>query len=260
MLPSLLMDVWARDGEIEIVRAPPLLVTALGYSSTDDADITLHALTSMFSSTTTAAAIALSSRQCRKQLLRSFATAAESAEPTSSSSSQFSGSSSQHTSVDPQSSSGTRQRPKAQFNPSPRPSNQRLSSPSATINHLPPNFGQNQLLSVPDSTRALLESIVSEFNAPIRYAFAYGSGVFSQDGYADVAGKKGEDVPMLDFIFAVRHPGHWHSINMNQFPSHYPVHARALGSDFVSRVQDFGPGVWFNAYVPVNGMVCLHII
>lgn len=63
--------------------------------------------------------------------------------------------------------------------------------------------------------------------------------------------------PMLDFMFAVRHPDHWHSINMNQFPSHYPLHARILGSDFVSRVQEVGPGVWFNAFVKVNGVVSI---
>jgi len=46
---------------------------------------------------------------------------------------------------------------------------------------------------------------------------------------------------------------------MNQFPSHYPLHARMLGSDFVSRVQDVGPGVWFNTYVRVNGVVSCRI-
>lgn len=92
----------------------------------------------------------------------------------------------------------------------------------------------------------LLESIVSRFNAPIRYAFAYGSGVFEQDGYA--SGKK----PMIDFVFAVNHSSHWHSINMSQFPGHYPLYSRALGSDFVSRVQEVSPGLWFNTYVPMD--------
>ncbi len=121
-----------------------------------------------------------------------------------------------------------------------------------THNHrlpqLPPTFGRNQLLPVTDSTRALLESIVDGFDAPIRYAFAYGSGVFEQDG--QTADKK----PMLDFMFAVTHADHFHSINMHQFPSHYPLHARTLGSDYVSRFQSIAPGVWFNAYVPSHGV------
>ncbi|KAF5382732.1 hypothetical protein D9615_002855 [Tricholomella constricta] len=117
---------------------------------------------------------------------------------------------------------------------------------------LPPSFGRNQLLPVSNSTRALLESIVSQFDAPIRYAFAYGSGVFEQDGYSKDTSAK--DAPMLDFMFAVTHPAHFHSINMHQHPHHYPLHARLLGSSYVSRLEEFGPGVWFNAYVPMNGV------
>ena len=60
---------------------------------------------------------------------------------------------------------------------------------------------------------------------------------------------------MLDFMFAVTHPGHWHSINMAQYPGHYAMHARMLGSDFVSRVQEWPPGVWFNTFVKVNDVV-----
>ena len=134
----------------------------------------------------------------------------------------------------------------SRLNPSPRrPEPNR----NPYLPHLPPTFGNNQFLPVADSTRTLLESIVSNFNAPIRYAFAYGSGVFDQDGYSS-AGK-----PMIDFLFAVTHPSHWHSINMSQFPGHYPLHSRALGSDFVSRVQEISPGLWFNTCVPMNDVV-----
>lgn len=104
------------------------------------------------------------------------------------------------------------------------------------------------MLSVPDSTRALLEEIVNSFNAPIRYAFAYGSGVFSQRN------DDNSQRPMVDFLFAVTHSAHWHSINLAQHPSHYPLAARWLGSDFVSSVQAIAPGVWFNAYVPYKGV------
>ncbi|KAI6124328.1 Mmp37-domain-containing protein [Pisolithus thermaeus] len=128
---------------------------------------------------------------------------------------------------------------------------------------LPPTFGRNQLLPVSDSTRALLERIVWSFDAPVRYAFAYGSGVFGQAGYdhvdediVDTSKPKHKqnraDKPMLDFIFAVNHPDHWHSINMHQYPGHYPLHARMLGSSFVTKVQEMGPGVWFNTYVPMH--------
>ncbi|KAF8631057.1 hypothetical protein AX15_002663 [Amanita polypyramis BW_CC] len=132
----------------------------------------------------------------------------------------------------------------------PRPAVSRTHPP---LPRLPPTFGQNQLLPVSNSTRTLLESIVRKFDAPIRYAFAYGSGVFEQDGY-DLQ-KPGAERPMLDFMFAVTHASHFHSINMHQHASHYPLHARTFGSSYVSRMEEFGPGVWFNAYVPVNGVM-----
>ncbi|KAF9233302.1 Mmp37-domain-containing protein [Melanogaster broomeanus] len=138
----------------------------------------------------------------------------------------------------PSMTDGTKPRPSRLY-PRPRPAvrDQRQALPT-----LPPSFGRNQLLPVPNSTRALLEDIV---------------GVFEQAGYQkSVDGKqKGkDDGPMLDFVFAVTHPDHWHSINMHQFPGHYPLHARALGSSFVSRVQEFGPGLWFNTFVPMHGV------
>ena len=135
--------------------------------------------------------------------------------------------------------------------PRPRPATPRYRQALPT---LPPTFGRNQVLTVPDSTRALLEDIVGSFDAPIRYAFAYGSGVFEQAGYEKQKGK--DERPMLDFIFAVTHSDHWHSINMQQHPGHYPLHARALGSSFVSKVQELSPGLWFNTFVPMKGVVC----
>ena len=148
--------------------------------------------------------------------------------------------------------------------PPPRPSRPRVSSlsprkatrpapdPANPQLWLPPTFGRNQILPVSNSTRALLEEIVGTFHAPIRYAFAYGSGVFEQEGQ----GVDRTKTPMLDFIFAVSYPEHWHSINLNQNPNHYALHSRLFGSDYIGRVQDWGPaGVWFNPFVLVAGVV-----
>ena len=79
--------------------------------------------------------------------------------------------------------------------------------------------------------------------------------MFEQDGYNHSTGDS--TGPMLDFMFAVTHPDHFHSINMHQHPSHYTLHAKLFGSDYVSRVQEVTPGVWFNAFVPMNGAVSL---
>ncbi|CAM9019067.1 unnamed protein product [Wickerhamomyces anomalus] len=46
------------------------------------------------------------------------------------------------------------------------------------ISRLPPNFAKNQYIQ-PNGENDL-NSIISKFHAPIKYAFAYGSGVFSQ--------------------------------------------------------------------------------
>lgn len=77
--------------------------------------------------------------------------------------------------------------PQLQSPPSPpesRNARRTAESPLALPYLFPRNFGQNQRLSVPDSTRALLEEITNSFDAPIRYAFAYGSGIFKQEGYS----------------------------------------------------------------------------
>ncbi|KAF8073701.1 mitochondrial matrix Mmp37-domain-containing protein [Lyophyllum atratum] len=140
-------------------------------------------------------------------------------------------------------------KPRTSLYPRPRPA---ISHQHDSLPRLPSSFGRNQLLPVSNSTRALLESIVAQFDAPIRYAFAYGSGVFEQDGYA--TGTSSADPPMLDFMFAVTHAAHFHSINMHQHPHHYPLHARVLGSSYVSRLEELGPGVWFNPYVSMGGV------
>jgi len=41
----------------------------------------------------------------------------------------------------------------------------------------------------------------------VQHAFAYGSGIFQQEGLYAAAGGKG---PMLDFILAVDNPREWH--------------------------------------------------
>ncbi|KWU45201.1 mitochondrial matrix Mmp37, partial [Rhodotorula sp. JG-1b] len=117
------------------------------------------------------------------------------------------------------------------------------------VNELPKSFGRNQMIKVPEQIQRDLEDVMSSFKAPIRYAFAYGSGVFQQKGYTN------EDKPLLDFVFAVSHPSHWHAINMQQHPDHYSLPMRLLGSNAVAWMQEKGLGaeVWFNVDVEING-------
>ncbi|GAA5997671.1 putative phosphatidate cytidylyltransferase [Rhodotorula paludigena] len=118
-----------------------------------------------------------------------------------------------------------------------------------SMNELPKSFGRNQIIEVPEQVKRDLEEVLSHFKAPVRYAFAYGSGVFRQKGYTE------KDKPLLDFVFAVSHPSHWHAINMQQNPEHYSLPMRLLGSDAVAWMQEKGLGanVWFNVDVEVDG-------
>ena len=112
-----------------------------------------------------------------------------------------------------------------------------------------------------------LRQILWQFRAPIRYAFAYGSGVFPQTALAPsvssstlhphpspaISTVQGGEGKMIDFIFGVSYTQHWHSLNLQQHRDHYSAVA-SLGSYAVSRIQDnWGAGVYFNPYITVNG-------
>lgn len=129
-------------------------------------------------------------------------------------------------------------------------------------------FGTNQHIRINEDFKEALRQILWRFRAPIRYAFAYGSGVFSQSTSASsstftphphppeaVAKWQAGGGKIIDFIFGVSHTQHWHSLNMTQHPEHYSG-LRYLGSYTISRIQDsFGAGVYFNPFINVNGVM-----
>ena len=128
------------------------------------------------------------------------------------------------------------------------------------------NFGVNQHILINDEFKEALRQILWKFRAPIRYAFAYGSGVFPQTSSSSQSSSKLHPNPspaistvqkgngkMIDFIFGVSYTQHWHSMNLQQHRDHYSA-VGSLGSGFVSWIQDqWGAGVYFNPYVTVNG-------
>lgn len=135
------------------------------------------------------------------------------------------------------------------------------------------NFGVNQHMVINAAFKEALRQIPWQFRAPIRYAFAYGSGVFPQgkpDGRVATAEEIARVHPkappavqqaqdgtpkMIDFIFGVTFTQHWHSLNLNQHRQHYSG-LGSLGSGAVSYVQDrMGAGVYFNTHVVVNGIL-----
>lgn len=136
-----------------------------------------------------------------------------------------------------------------------------------------PNFGVNQHILINAEFKEVLRQVLWQFRAPIRYAFAYGSGVFPQSKRsgripteeeiraihpkAPAAVQRAQDgtPKMIDFIFGVTFTQHWHSLNLNQHRDHYSC-LGSLGSGAVSAVQDkVGAGVYFNPYVVINGIL-----
>ncbi|KAJ1564607.1 Mitochondrial translocator assembly and maintenance protein 41 [Cladochytrium tenue] len=98
---------------------------------------------------------------------------------------------------------------------------------------------------------ARLIRLIDHFDAPVRFAAAYGSGVVRQAGYdLELPDAKR---PMVDLIFAVTHPYHWHSLNMRQNRHHYSFLA-SMGSRVVSHVQEYGAHIYYNTHVVVDGM------
>ncbi len=128
------------------------------------------------------------------------------------------------------------------------------------------NFGVNQHMIINEEFKEALRQILWKFRAPIRYAFAYGSGVFPQSAGGsegstslhssapEAVGKvQGGNQKMIDFIFGVSYTQHWHSLNLQDNRDHYSA-LGSLGSYAVTKVQDsFGAGVYFNPYITVNG-------
>lgn len=133
------------------------------------------------------------------------------------------------------------------------------------------NFGVNQHMIIDREFKEVLRQLLWRFRAPIRYAFAYGSGVFPQSRggtateaeikavhpRAPLAVQRAQDgsPKMIDFIFGVSYTQHWHSLNLMQHRDHYSM-LGSLGSAAVSYVQDkWGAGVYFNPYVTVDGIL-----
>lgn len=119
-----------------------------------------------------------------------------------------------------------------------------------------------------------LRQVLWQFRAPIRYAFAYGSGVFPQGPPSSTASSSSSSSKpsphpnppeavtkwqtsggkIIDFIFGVSYTEHWHSLNLQQHRDHYSF-LGSFGSGIVSRVQDdIGAGAYFNPYITVNGV------
>ncbi|KAJ7994461.1 hypothetical protein DPEC_G00249500 [Dallia pectoralis] len=100
------------------------------------------------------------------------------------------------------------------------------------------------------NTSVFYRRILSQFPQDISLAFAYGSGVFKQDGTSQSQMAKN----MLDFVLVVDDPVTWHTMNLIQNRKHYSL-LKVLGPRKISRIQEHGAGVYYNTLVPVDGKI-----
>lgn len=107
-------------------------------------------------------------------------------------------------------------------------------------------------MAIDEELREQLRSVIHDFNAPVKYAFAHGSGIFTHEKPQ----RRSVSKPQIDLVFGVSYTEHWHSLNMRQNPSHYSAVLKTLGAGAVSLVQDkLGAGVFFNHHpVEVDGL------
>uniref|UniRef100_A0A3Q2YE41 Phosphatidate cytidylyltransferase, mitochondrial n=1 Tax=Hippocampus comes TaxID=109280 RepID=A0A3Q2YE41_HIPCM len=101
------------------------------------------------------------------------------------------------------------------------------------------------------NTGVLYRRILSQFPQDISLAFAYGSGVFKQQGTSQGQMEKN----MLDFVFAVDDPVTWHTMNLLQNRKHYSI-LKLLGPAMISSIQsDHGAAMYYNTLVPMDGRI-----
>lgn len=134
-------------------------------------------------------------------------------------------------------------------------------TPSFPPRSFPAEFGANQVVTVPPENQKRLEKVLSRFESPIRFAFAYGSGVFPQGAAGPEHSKRpaikdpetGKPKKMIDLVLAVSHPEHWHGLNRQQFPRHYSWSSRLTGAEVLTGwIQRAGAGLWYIPYVRVD--------
>lgn len=130
-----------------------------------------------------------------------------------------------------------------------------IKTPSFPPPSFPKSFGANQVVPLDYEMTKRLDAIMKSFPEPIRFAFAYGSGVFPQsqagpEHSAKPTTKEGKK--MIDLVMAVNHPQHWHGINMKQNAKHYSWIAKLLGSLGIGFIQSLGAGLWYHPYIRIE--------
>lgn len=89
--------------------------------------------------------------------------------------------------------------------------------------------------------------ILTHFPGPMEMAFSYGSGAIAMKGTNRLQN-------MIDFVFVVDNPQKWHADNLKANRAHYSF-LSAFGPKYITKVQHFGAGVFFNTLVRCEGQL-----
>ena len=104
------------------------------------------------------------------------------------------------------------------------------------------------VFNMADGASDVVHRIASRFLDGVSLAFAYGSGVFKQQGNVSSGN-------MIDFIFVVEDSHKWHKKNLESNPDHYSF-LGSFGANVVAAMQDkLGAGVYYNTLVPCEGRI-----
>uniref|UniRef100_A0A8V1ADM0 Phosphatidate cytidylyltransferase, mitochondrial n=1 Tax=Gallus gallus TaxID=9031 RepID=A0A8V1ADM0_CHICK len=110
-------------------------------------------------------------------------------------------------------------------------------------------------LPVLSSSGVKFRRVLAHFPQELSLAFAYGSGVFRQEGASAGHSEFFSLYPqnnMLDFVFAVDDSVTWHMMNLLKNKSHYSF-LKVFGPKQISNIQSYGAGIYYNTLVPCNG-------
>ena len=95
-------------------------------------------------------------------------------------------------------------------------------------------------------TKQYLNNVIETFSPGIKYACAYGSGVFKQRGHKNMKDN------MIDFIFVVDDSFTWHQQNLLRHLGHYSFLGR-FGARFISSFQkNYGAAAYCNTRIELN--------
>ena len=104
-------------------------------------------------------------------------------------------------------------------------------------------FGSTTCTDVTQANSDVFCRVINTFPKGIQMAFAYGSGVFQQQG-GDMSKN------MLDFIIVVDNPVQWHEENLETNSNHYSF-LKHLGAKRICSIQEnYGAGIYFNTLIP----------